>query len=302
MAYTLNSAKDARGDEHLFLQEFTARQAEIEASKRQHGGDLEAAFQRVTGKPWPAGRSVKISHGVPEMTKDRTVRSVLGKVVLPAAAAALTGGAALGVGPLAGVFGAGAVGAAGTAGAAGTVAGTTGAAGTVAGTTAAAAPSLLSRVGGFLAGNAGRIVDVGRTAAGAAGAAATQRNEEARLQAAIYQTQANLAKQQTDAARQAQQMGLARGQIAAQTGLAAPTLAVPGAVQGRTATLTLPTLPTAGRDALLARLQQEIPAFVPPPAPVNVPGRMEQGLGAAALIAQLLGAAASRTPRTPPTA
>ncbi len=289
MAYTPNSAKDARGDEHLFLQEFTARRAEIEASKRQHGGDLEAAFQRVTGKPWPAGRSVKISHGVPEMTKDRTVRSVLGKVVLPAAAAALTGGAALGVGPLAGVLGG--VGAAGAAGGAGG-----------AGTAAAAAPSLLSRVGGFLAGNAGRILDVGRTAAGAAGAAATQRNEEARLQAALYQTQVNLAKQQVDAARQAQQMALARGQIAAQMGLAAPTLAVPGAVQGRTATLTLPTLPTAGRDELRAQLRQEIPAFVPPPAPVNMPGRMEQGLGAAALIAQLLGTAASRTPRTPPTA
>jgi len=107
MGYTLNSAKDSRGDEHLFMERFSQRLKEILAYQRSRGGDLEGAYQAVTGEPWPAGRSVKLHNGTPEMTKDRTVKSVLGKYVLPAAAGALTGGAGLGA------FGGGAAGAGG---------------------------------------------------------------------------------------------------------------------------------------------------------------------------------------------
>lgn len=85
--YQLNSAKDVKGDERVFVDKFTRYRTAIEAYKRQHGGDLEGAYQAVTGEAWPAGRSVKIHDGRVEMTKDRTVRSVLGKYVLPAAAA-----------------------------------------------------------------------------------------------------------------------------------------------------------------------------------------------------------------------
>src|SRR3990167_6635315 len=86
MAYTLNSAKDARGDEHLYIEVFNRLAPQIQQYKQQHGGDLEVAFGAVTGTPLPEGRSVKISHGQPELTKDRTVKSVLGKyVALPAA-------------------------------------------------------------------------------------------------------------------------------------------------------------------------------------------------------------------------
>jgi len=89
MGYTLNSAKDSQGNEQLFMELFNRQRPQIEAYKQQHGGDLEGAFGTVTGTPWPSGRSVKISHGQPEMTKDRTVKSVLGKyVALPAALAA----------------------------------------------------------------------------------------------------------------------------------------------------------------------------------------------------------------------
>lgn len=86
MAYTLNSAKDSLGNEDQFLATFTANQRAIEDYKRRNGGDYERAFQAVTGTPWPEGRSVKVKNGVPEMTKDRTVKSVLGKYVLPIAA------------------------------------------------------------------------------------------------------------------------------------------------------------------------------------------------------------------------
>lgn len=88
MSYTINSAKDSHGDEQLYMELFNQRRAEIEQYKQTHGGDLEGAFQAVTGKPWPSGRSVKIHNGVPEMTKDRTVKSVLGKYVAPIGAAA----------------------------------------------------------------------------------------------------------------------------------------------------------------------------------------------------------------------
>ena len=108
MGYNLNSARDSRGDEHLYVEDFNKNRAAIEAYKRQHGGDLEGAYRAVTGRPWPSGRSVKISNGRPEMTKDRTVGSVLGKYVAPIGAGALTaltlgGGAPV----LAGVLGGG---------------------------------------------------------------------------------------------------------------------------------------------------------------------------------------------------
>lgn len=89
MSYTINSAKDSKGDEQLYMEVFNRLAPQIQQYKQQHGGDLEGAFGAVTGTPWPDGRSVKMSHGVPEMTKDRTVKSVLGKyVALPAAVAA----------------------------------------------------------------------------------------------------------------------------------------------------------------------------------------------------------------------
>lgn len=130
MAYTLNSAKDARGDEHLFMEVFARHRAAIEQYQRTHGGDLEGAFQAVIGTPWPAGRSVKIANGVPEMTKDRTVLSVLGKYVAPIAGAVAApyllplitggGGAAaaggVGLGETAAVTGLGGSGFAGSAG------------------------------------------------------------------------------------------------------------------------------------------------------------------------------------------
>ena len=94
MAYTVGSAKDARQDKGFteadVLGRFVARQAEIEAFKRKYGGDLENAYQRVTGEAWPAGRSVKIKNGRAEMTKDRTLKSVALKYVAAPAAIAAT--------------------------------------------------------------------------------------------------------------------------------------------------------------------------------------------------------------------
>ena len=90
MAYTINSAKDSAGDEDQYVEAARQRQAEIQAYKAANGGDLEGAFKAVTGTPWPEGRSLKIGKSGPEMTKDRTVKSVLGKYVLPIAAAAAT--------------------------------------------------------------------------------------------------------------------------------------------------------------------------------------------------------------------
>lgn len=126
MGYTINSAKDSQGNEQLYMELFNRLSPQIQQYKQQHGGDLEGAFGAVTGQPWPSGRSVKISHGQPEMTKDRTVKSVLGKYVaapaaigatalfapaaLPAVGHALAGAAMHGgVGALAGRMAAGAV-------------------------------------------------------------------------------------------------------------------------------------------------------------------------------------------------
>ena len=103
----------AQGDEQLFLDDFRKNQVAIQAAKRQFGGDLEGAYQRVTGKPWPAGRSVKLSGGVPIITKDRSVKSVLAKVgqvaaiAAPIVAAPFTGGMSLAaIGALSGAAGA----------------------------------------------------------------------------------------------------------------------------------------------------------------------------------------------------
>mgnify|MGYP001581377981 CR=1 FL=1 len=109
MAYTVNSASDSRGDEHTFVRRFEQNQGAILAYKQQHGGDLEGAYRAVTGESWPAGRSVKIRNGRAEMTKDRTVKSVLGKYVAPIAGAvaapfalpALFGGAGAAAAPAA---------------------------------------------------------------------------------------------------------------------------------------------------------------------------------------------------------
>lgn len=90
MPYELNSAKDATGNEQLYMELFNRMAPQILAYKQQRGGDLEGAFKAVTGTPWPEGRSVKISHGAPEMTKDRTVKSVLGKYVAAPAAIGAT--------------------------------------------------------------------------------------------------------------------------------------------------------------------------------------------------------------------
>ena len=153
MAYT------PTGDESVYLNRFTQNRRAIEAYKARHGGDLEGAYQAIMGEPWPEGRSVKISHGRPELTKDRTVKSVLGKYVAPIGAGALTaltlgGGAPV----LAGLFGGG--GAAG-AGAGAGIAGASGAAGTLGG----------AGFGLGAAGTAGAIGGAGTL--GGAGTAAT---------------------------------------------------------------------------------------------------------------------------------
>lgn len=122
MAYQINSAKDASGQEHLFMEMFNRLAPQIQAYKQQRGGDLEGAFQAITGTPWPEGRSVKLGRGgIPEMTKDRTVKSVLGKYVVPIAAGALTAG--FGIPAL--MAGGGAAAAGGGAGAAGAAGATT---------------------------------------------------------------------------------------------------------------------------------------------------------------------------------
>lgn len=121
MAYTINSAKDSKGDEDQYVALANTYAQQIYDYKAKHGGDFEHAFQAVTGKPWPEGRSLKMHNYQAEMTKDRTVRSVLGKYVAPIAGAiaapyvlpALLGG------------GGAAAGAAGAAGGTGAAAGTT---------------------------------------------------------------------------------------------------------------------------------------------------------------------------------
>lgn len=158
MSYQLNSARDANGDEQQFMERFTQNRAAIENYKRQHGGDLERAYRAVTGQAWPAGRSVKIHNGQPEMTKDRTVKSVLGKYVAPIGAGALTaltmGGAAPGLAAMFG--GGGGATAAGTTAGAATAAGGTGA-GAVGGITSGILGGLKKFAGGSIFDVANRI-------------------------------------------------------------------------------------------------------------------------------------------------
>lgn len=154
MAYTINSAKDSQGNEDQFVAMANANAQKIYDYKAQHGGDFEHAFQAVTGIPWPEGRSLKMHNYQAEMTKDRTVKSVLGKYVAPIAAGvaapfilpALAGGGAAAGGAAAGGGGA-------AAGGAGTAAATAAAAGTGGSLLHALLPTLISS-GATLAGTA----------------------------------------------------------------------------------------------------------------------------------------------------
>jgi hypothetical protein len=93
--YSLNPMNANGVDERTFQTLYTQNKDAIDAYVRAHpkGKDpREAAFAAVTGQPWPDGRGV---NSAGQMTKDRTVKSVMGKYVVPIAAAAVTGGAAL---------------------------------------------------------------------------------------------------------------------------------------------------------------------------------------------------------------
>jgi len=170
MAYTINSAKDSQGNEQEFLDAFNQNLPAIAAYKQANGGDLEGAFQAVTGTPWPSGRSVKMKGSQGEMTKDRTVKSVMGKYVLPIAAGvaapfvlpALLGGGASAAGASGLMADVGATmavpGTVGTAATLGTTAATTGGAGLLSTIGKKAAQyggeKLLSTAGAALTGNA----------------------------------------------------------------------------------------------------------------------------------------------------
>ena len=159
MAYKLRTE-----EEYQFMREFEENLPAILEWKRQYPKESwEDTFQKVTGKPWMHGRSVKEKGGRFEMTKDRTVKSVLGKyVALPAAyagAVMLTGGAAspllfgaTGAGAGAGAAGAGAAGAG--AGGAGAAAGTGAAAAKIG--TAAKVAGIASRLAPVVSGAANR--------------------------------------------------------------------------------------------------------------------------------------------------
>lgn len=145
-----------QGDELGFLERFTSRLRDILTHKQQYGGDLEQAYQAVTGEAWPSGRSVKLRQGMPTMTKDRTVKSVLGKYVLPIGAGALTAFGIPGLFP--GLASGGGTGVVGASGAAGTLggkgfglgqAGTAGAIGAAGTLGAGETGNLLSRLGKF---------------------------------------------------------------------------------------------------------------------------------------------------------
>lgn len=106
MPYSLQSP-----DEQQQMTDFTAHLPAIRAFKARYPKESwEGAYFKVTGREFLPGRSVKISgRGVPEMTKDRTVKSVLAKYVAPIGAGALTaltfGGAAPTLGSLFGMGG-----------------------------------------------------------------------------------------------------------------------------------------------------------------------------------------------------
>lgn len=80
------SYKPSSPEEQAFMQDFMSNMPAIQQFQAKYPKEsLEGAYQKVTGKPWMGGRSVKMHNGQPEMTKDRTVKSVLGKYVAPAA-------------------------------------------------------------------------------------------------------------------------------------------------------------------------------------------------------------------------
>lgn len=203
MSYTINSAKDSHGDEDKFMQAFNANLPKIMAYKQQHGGDLEGAFGAVMGTPWPAGRSVKVKNGAGEMTKDRTVKSVLGKYVALPAAIAATAAFAPGALPAIGhamASGASALtGIGGAAGGAGGVAGGVGAISPMAafgaGSTAVGGGGIMGALGGAggFAKLAGMASSMGKTAAANRGTA---------LEASQVQDQINTSRGAEDRASQ----------------------------------------------------------------------------------------------------
>lgn len=169
MSYKLNPMNANGVNEREFQDLYTKNRTAIEAwaKANPHVKDpREAGFQAITGQPWPSGRSV---NGSGQMTKDRTVKSVLGKYVAPIAAGvaapfilpALLGGGAAG----------GAAAAGGGAGAAG--AGAAGA-GTLGAVTGGGATGLLASSGIPLAYSAGAAIPsaaaLGSSVAGAGGA------------------------------------------------------------------------------------------------------------------------------------
>jgi hypothetical protein len=155
MAYTIGSAKDAvqtKGQtEQDFLDRFNMNLPAILAYKQAHGGDLEGAYGHVMSEPWPAGRSVKMGKHGPEMTKDRTVKRVLGEIALGAGIAA---GGYFAAPAIAGALGAGG-GAAGATGAAATAGGGVAGGGLTTGALAAGATipgaGMVSGIGGVTA-------------------------------------------------------------------------------------------------------------------------------------------------------
>lgn len=175
-----------------YIQDFISNQAAIEDYKRSRGGSYEDAYQAVTGRPWVEGRSVKVKGGQPEMTKDRTVGSILGKYVLPSAAIAATAFGIPGLFP--GLISGGGAGAAGTAGGLLPNAALPGTASAMLSGAPSAAGGVSSRFLGDarsrVGGRAGDIISrvVGGAGAGIAGAtAAAADNRAAELKAAIEQ-------------------------------------------------------------------------------------------------------------------
>jgi hypothetical protein len=296
MAYAINSAKDSRGDEHLFMDRFTQNRAAIEAYRRQHGGDLEGAYRAVTGEAWPEGRSVKMSNGRPEMTKDRTFKSVMGKYVAPIGAGALTaltmggaapalaglfggGGAAGGAGAAAGAAGAGAAGAGGAG--LGLLSGGVLPLGTGLGGAAAAGGASAGGIGGILGGIGsaikadplGALGKIGGGISGAASGMAEGRRDDAYAQAAAGRVnQDAMGMDQKRAVLSSLLGGVQDASISRPAGSTIPTFGVSGGLR-----------PSAlsGKDALMAELGRKAPTINPAVAgkAENIMGGIGTGLG-----------------------
>lgn len=145
---------------------------------------------------------------------------------------------------------------------------------------------------------ANRVLDLGRTIAGAGSGAAQNRLQQAQILAALYRAQTDIAAKQADAAREAQSMGIARAQMGRQLDLTAPTVTAPSGV--RMGSIQMPTLPASSREALLAQLNKPIPDYVPPTMPNIDPGKMEQILGAIGLGTTMAGQVFGGTDRAFP--